>query len=237
MNHELPNITRLSIADQVHDYLREAILSGRIAMGTRLVESQVARDLKTSRAPVREAVRRLTEENLLEIRTHFGPSVVTLTLDKIRQLYEVRLAIESLAIRELCRSDGHDLVPLEALVGEMRAASAAGAVAALVDAELRFHQTLCRLAGNPYVGRIAELIDGQVRLALTLDNASYANLADVAEEHVPLLDAIRRGCPDAATHALSHHILASLENLEQAGTLPATDGAAEDGAAEDGDER
>ena len=86
-------IDRLSVAEQVYDHVRSAILKGDIPQGTRVVEAQIAKNLKISRAPVREAVNRLLQDGLLESKTHYGPSVVQMTPEKIRYLYDLRAAI------------------------------------------------------------------------------------------------------------------------------------------------
>jgi DNA-binding GntR family transcriptional regulator len=208
-------IDRFSVAEQVYEHLRNAIVSGQIAQGERVVELQIARSLRTSRAPVREAVNRLLQDGLLESRTHFGPSVIQMTLPKMRYLYDLRVAIETLAVRYLTASRNEvDFKPLHALIEEMRHAARKGDVMAVVEAELRFHETMCELGGNPYVSRAGRMIDGQLRMALAVDNANYEDLADVAAEHEPVLAAIESGDAIRATAILTTHILGSLEALE-----------------------
>ena len=208
-------IDRFSVAEQVYEHLRNAIVSGQIAQGERVVELQIARSLRTSRAPVREAVNRLLQDGLLEARTHFGPSVIQMTLPKMRYLYDLRVAIETLAVRYLTASRNEvDFKPLRALIEDMRHAARKGDVMAVVEAELRFHETMCELGGNPYVSRVGRMIDGQLRMALAVDNANYEDLADVAAEHEPVLAAIESGDAIRATAILTTHILSSLEALE-----------------------
>ncbi len=207
-------IQRQSVASQVYLDLRSRILSGQIPQGERLVEATIARALGTSRAPVREAVNRLMEAGLLENRTHFGPSVVQMSRDKIRELYTVRNAIESLAIQAVARRHSRsDLVELRRLIAVMTERAGAKDLPGLVEAELVFHETLWRMADNPYVEKIAGLLFDHMRLALTADNGSYGNLLDVALEHEPLVDAIETGDPDKASQALRHHIMSSIETF------------------------
>lgn len=208
------HIERNSVADQVYALLKSDILNGQISLGERVVESKVASRLRISRAPVREAVQRLIQEGLLETRTHHGPSVIQLTRDDIKQLYEVRIAIESRAIIALCKAQNADhLQQLELQITKMRQASHSGDAKALVENELEFHTMLCRFAGNAYLLRISESLQDQVRLALTLDNANYSEMRNVAEEHTPLVQAIRSGDSTAAIQQLEIHILASLDAM------------------------
>jgi len=209
-------IQRHSVASQVYHDLRARILSGQIPQGERLVESTIARLLGVSRAPVREAVNRLMEGGLLENRTHFGPSVIQMNPEKIRELYAVRNSIESLAVQAVAkRHSKEDIQELRQLIGNMQKRAEVDDLAGLVEAELVFHEALWRMAENPYVQKIAGLLFDHMRLALTVDNASYGNLIDVAREHEPLVDAIETGDPVKASEALTKHIMASLDSFSQ----------------------
>ena len=210
-------IDRRSVADQTYQYLRAAILNGEIPQGARVIEAQIAKALDISRAPVREAVNRLLQEGLLETRTHHGPSVIRMTPEKIRWLYDLRAAIEALAIGDVVRQgDKVDITPLRAAVARMKRCAAKKDLAHLVQTELDFHRSLCQLAGNPYIIQVSNIIDGQVRMALTIDNANYPNLKDVADEHEPIIAAIEAGDADSASAHMTAHILSSLKAIEAA---------------------
>lgn len=204
-------IDRFSIAEQVYEHLRSSILRGDLAQGTRVIEAQIAKTLGISRAPVREAVNRLLQDGLLESKTHFGPSVIQMTSDKIRYLYDLRAAIESLAIREVVKRRLRlDLTPLRTCVVEMKRRARKKDLAGLVEVELEFHRLLCSLGENPYVIKVSKMLDAQVRMALTIDNAHYTNLSDVADEHEPIVNAIESGDAETAAGLIQTHILSSL---------------------------
>jgi len=210
-------IDRRSVADQTYQHLRNAILNGEIAQGARVIEAQIAKALDISRAPVREAVNRLLQEGLLETRTHHGPSVIRMTLEKIRWLYDLRAAIEALAIGDVVRQgDKVDIALLHAAVAKMKRYAAKKDLIRLVQTELDFHRSLCELAGNPYILQVSNIIDAQVRMALTIDNANYPNLKDVADEHEPIIAAIEAGDADRASAYMKAHILSSLKAIEGA---------------------
>ena len=211
-----PAIQRLSVADQVYDKLRARILSGELAQGSRVVEAQLAKELGTSRAPVREAVNRLVEAGLLESRTHYVNTVVQMTPAKVRQLYAVRVAVETLAVREALARGGIDLKLLKARIREIRTYAKAKDPAGLAAAELRFHAALWSMARNPFIDLVAGLLADQMLLALAVDNAAYGDLEDVAREHEPVVEALATGDPDHAASVLRDHILVSLEALAKA---------------------
>lgn len=208
------HVERSSLADQVYEHLREAVLRGDLPQGERVVEARIARQLAVSRAPVREAINRLLGDGLLEAHTHVGATVVQMTPEKIRHLYELRAAIEGLAIRKVVAArDRLDLTPLRACVEEMRRMAQAGDLRRLVEAEVAFHRILCELSGNPYVVAMNETLAAQMRLALVIDNARYAEMAEAAEEHAPLLAVIAGGDPERAARMIRAHILSSLDKL------------------------
>lgn len=220
------SIDRVSVAEQAYQTLRNAILSGDIAQGERIVELQIAKSLGISRAPVREATNRLLQEGLVESKTHFGSSVISMTPEKMHYLYEVRVAIETVAIRHLAhQASGADVALLEGVVQEMRRAASKRQLAGVVESELRFHEVLRERSGNPYVMHVGKLIDAQVRMALTIDNMRYDNLRDVADEHLPLIEAIKQGDAQKAEKLLAIHILASLPRLSTAAPAESGTGA------------
>lgn len=205
-------IDRLSIAEQVYEHLRAAILSGELEQGSRVVEAQIAKNLQISRAPVREAVNRLLQDGLLESKTHFGTSVIRMTMSKIRSLYELRAAIEGLAIREVTRKrKSLDLSPLDSCITVMKRHARKKELDKFVGAELEFHRILCELSGNPYVMKVSDMLNAQIRMALTIDNSYYENLVDAADEHEPVLDAIKKGDAGKARMLIEAHILSSLD--------------------------
>lgn len=209
------SIDRHSVAEQTYRFIRAAIVDGRIPQGARIVEAQIAKSMDVSRAPVREAVNRLLQEGLLESRTHHGPSVIRMTPERIRWLYDLRIAIEDLAIREVVRRRSPaDLEALRAALAKMKRFAAKKDFTNLVQSEIEFHQTLCELSANPYVVHVSSMINALVRMALIIDNSGYASLKDIADEHKPLVAAIEAGNAEEASARIKEHILSSLKVID-----------------------
>lgn len=205
-------IQRHSVASQVYLDLRSKILTGEIPQGERIVESTIARTLNISRAPVREAVNRLTEAGLLENRTHYGPSVIQMEMAAIRELYAVRIALETLAIRTVAvKHSNEDIAALRGLVAEMAERADAGDLVGVVEKELEFHEAILHMSGNPYIVKVATMLFDHLRLALTVDNAGYGSLDEVVREHEPLIEAIVARDPERAAKEVETHIMASLD--------------------------
>lgn len=205
----LPPIRRESVVDQVYDHLRASILDGRLAQGSRIVESQVAKALGTSRAPVREAINRLLQAGLVETRAHHGPSVITMTQEQAVKLYKLRSAVECAVVEEVAAKPQPGLSKLSDCIERMRELArlpAGTALRSFVEADLRFHQTLWAMSDNQYIRRVATLIGDQVQMALTMDDARSEDLAVTAKTHVPIVEAIAQTDVRRAVRLMRHHL-------------------------------
>lgn len=213
-----------------YDAIRSRIIEGSYAPGEHLVESRIAEQLETSRAPIREALRQLEREGIIEQRPRRGFFVRQLTAQDFVDIYNVRIAIECAAARLVARRNP-PLDAVEATIERLHAAASRNDVGATVDLELLVHEQLCDASGNAYLASIFRAVSGPARMALALDDAAYDNLEDVATEHVPLLAAMRSGDPDHAATVVYEHIVSTVsgalarlggsdENLMQGPPIP-----------------
>jgi GntR family transcriptional regulator of gluconate operon len=209
---QLKRVTRTSVAESAYEAIRDSILHGRYPPGEQLVEARLASELGVSRGPVREALGRLTEEGLLVDILHRGTFVREFEPDDVIDIYNVRIGLESVAVRLMIGS-GRSVQPLASLVQDMRKAARARDLARLSRLELRFHETLCELSGNSLLASVFRSISSQVQMVLSLDNASYSDPQDIADEHVPLIEAIEAGDPELAVERITQHIVCSVEPL------------------------
>src|SRR5206468_9867548 len=134
----LPRIDRRRLGDLAYEEVRKRIVNGDFPMGSRLNEVRLANDLGVSRAPVREALRRLSEEGLVVERPHLGAVVRELYASSMIDLYNVRAALERLAIRLATRQQ-MDTKPLRALIRRMSTAASSADYALVARYELDFH--------------------------------------------------------------------------------------------------
>jgi DNA-binding GntR family transcriptional regulator len=186
--------------------IRESIVKGRLAQGERLVEMRLAEDLGVSKAPIREALKRLRDERLVAERPRYGTFVRTLTEKDFVDIYNMRLAVEGLAVRLVVRTRA-SLEALEVLARDMRRAAESGEVEKLADTDVRFHEELCAAADNEYLDDAFRSLSGPIRMALALDNEVYGELSEIVEEHTALLDAMRSREEEKAVAAVQSHIL------------------------------
>lgn len=201
------------LRQEVLTALRTAILSNEISAGSRLLEADVAEQMGVSRAPVREAIRHLEQEGLVEIFPHRGAVVVGLPETEIDAIYELRAVIEGRATAASVGAVGEaELARLEALIDEMRAAIKAREVDAIAEFDLQFHGLIVEWSGLTLLRHIWSSLDGLVRVRSyqALDRpgstAKYF-LKNAAGSHTVLVDAIRAGDPEAAASMARQHVL------------------------------
>lgn len=189
--------------------LRESIIRGQYKMGEQIVEGQVAKALGISRSPIREALRRLADERLVEERPRHGTFVRVFDAEDFVDIYNLRIAVETASIR-LATQRQPDLSEIEATLQDMGSAAQRNQIDEVVDLEFQVHRLICEASGNEFLVSTFTGLEGPIRLALTLDDAAYKDLDDVVTEHTPLLEAIRAGDEIEAAKAVEWHIIASV---------------------------
>jgi DNA-binding GntR family transcriptional regulator len=208
----LQPIERRRLGDVAYEEVRKRIVSGDFPMGSRLNEVRLASDLGVSRAPVREAVRRLAEEGLVTEQPHIGAVVREIDASSLIDLYNVRAAIEPLAIR-LATRRRMDTKPLRTLIRRMAAAAESNDFSLVARHELEFHSTITESSGNRVLIQIFRGLQGQVLMGLALDDSGYPNLEEVAVEHEPLIEAIESGNEGRAAQLMQRHVLSTVGDL------------------------
>jgi DNA-binding GntR family transcriptional regulator len=206
-------VSRSVLADQIRDHLLAGIVSGRYPPDSRIVETQVARELGTSQAPVREALRGLQGIGVVEISPFRGARVRRPSRREILETYVVRAALESLAARlAVPRLTEVNVAALLADGAAMEAAAAAGDGHAVADADARFHARIIGIADNRTLERTWRSLEPYSRTYLSLV-VPGADPAWSAHLHAPILAAIRRRDTAAVVEALEAHFAEAADNM------------------------
>jgi DNA-binding GntR family transcriptional regulator len=206
-------VSRSVLADQVREHLLAGIVSGRYPPHSRIVETQVARELGTSQAPVREALRGLQAIGVVEISPFRGARVRRPSRSEILEAYAVRVALETLAARlAIPRMTDADIAELERYGAVMEAAAAADDGHAVSESDARLHSRIVELSGNRTLQRTWRSLDPHSRTYLSFI-VPGADPAWSAHLHTPILDAIRQRDIEAAVAALESHFAEAAENM------------------------
>jgi DNA-binding GntR family transcriptional regulator len=196
-----------TLRQQVFDHLREEILSSRLRPGQELNELALSAELEVSRGPIREALSRLESEGLVKVTPRRGAIVAELTDEEFVEAYQVREALETLAIRlAVPRIEADELERLRALHEEMTEFVANAQIKEFFDANSAFHQQIVDASGNAKLGEHYRLLMAQMGRYLPRSLTLRGTIGSSPSEHAAILAAIEAGDPEEAARLLGIHI-------------------------------
>jgi DNA-binding GntR family transcriptional regulator len=208
-------ITRSVLSEQVKGRLLQAILAGRYPPGARIVETRVAKEFGTSQAPVREALRDLEALGVVETAPFKGARVRQPSTEELLEAFEVRAILEGhgavLAMENITQDE---LARLSALTEEMRSAAEAGDPYREATADTEFHRLIMRRSGNATLERVWATLEPFLRTYITIVSPGVDRQA-VADRHLPIIDALRRGNPALIEEAFRVHFEAAASALAE----------------------
>ena len=201
--------------EQVADFLREGIISGRYGRGERLKQQEIATLLNTSITPVREALKLLAAEGYVLGDSYRGSVVAPFDLDASSEVLALRILLETQLVRGAVEKvSGADIAELRVLANAFASAFAAGDNEAARAANYRFHHRMFEIAGMPQTLHFVQIL--WARYPFDLINRLKGRVSRAAEEHDDMLAALIAGDIAAAMLATRHHIEAGFHELQQA---------------------
>lgn len=215
-------LERVVLRDQVRELLTARILRGDYPPGHRLVETQIARELGTSQAPVREALRELESAGLIEHTPYRGARVRDQMPRQMLDVFPVREALEVVAVRLGAPRLAREPASLDAAFAAMTRAAHDGDVASFVAADAAFHGALIEASGNGPLASAYNVLAIDRRLMAVLSDIEF-DLHGTLALHVPLLEASKAGRPGAAIKELRMHfadVLALVKSAERTRDAP-----------------
>jgi DNA-binding GntR family transcriptional regulator len=202
------------LSEEAYDVLRGAILSGRLAPGARIVEADIARQMAISRSPVREAVRKLEREGMVEYKPRRGTVVVGLSRDDVADAYQLRAHLEAYgAGLAATRATEQQLDTLATLIEQMRICAAAQDLPRLVAVDVEFHRSLCELSGSRRLVQVWQSLNPERWTMVSGLRATELSLEQIAERHWPIMAALRAHNPARAEAIIRSHILELAERV------------------------
>jgi len=209
-----------SLYEQTYQALRSSILSGELAPGDRLVETQLAEQLQVSRTPIREAIRQLQQEELVAADANGGLRVATISTTDAVQLYDCRIALEQLAVVGACeKANTFQLKEMHQYVVSaqklVKSKSSDLNSLQLLDLDYRFHHLIAESSGNKWlVSLLDQVFD---KMALLRIQTTYHNpeVLEIRNEDQQIYEAIAQRDFAAATQAIRNHLSASKARVVQ----------------------
>jgi DNA-binding GntR family transcriptional regulator len=211
--------SRDRIGDWAYSRLRDEILDGDLAPGSRLSVPDLARRLDVSRSPARESILRLVAEGLAEEVPHRGAFVADISTSQLSDLYSVRSVLEALAARLATEhATPASKKALRSAMTAHREAIAEGDDAEVTEADMAFHRLVYEMSENTWLRDALLRLQGLVRLAMRTTLHAPGSRGQALDEHQALMEAILSGDPEAAESKAAKHVDRLRETLlEQRG--------------------
>jgi DNA-binding GntR family transcriptional regulator len=205
-----------SLSDQVYDYIKRLILSGEIRGGERIPEEKVAKQFGVSRTPIREALSRLEEYGLINIKPRSYAEVVALEPHEAGQLAVIRAQLETLAVSLLadCGTE-EDFRELDLLAKQCNSLIAEGDIGTTFEKDSLLHLEIARRTGNRHLYEICEKLDAKIQLLRLVLSIPLEKLIVYVKHHDGIIDAMKRRDKDLAVTLMTHHVMDQLKDQEK----------------------
>ena len=211
----ITGISRVPLSEQVYRSLVDSIADGTIPPGTELREQHLAKQMNVSATPVREAIRRLASDGLVEIIPYHGAIVRTLNQQEITEAYACREALEHLAIAECMEHmEDEDIKNLYELNEIYREADNS---ADIYSASQQFDSYIYSMSGNQTLRNLLDMLKGVISRDKKYSSANVERRTEIYAEHHAIIQALERRDLPAARDAISFHIRNGRKFIERKG--------------------
>lgn len=194
-------------SDQIYEYLRRAIVRLDLEPGAALQEKDISERFDVSRTPVREALQRLAEEDLVDILPHSGTWVSRISFQVAEEGFVLRRALEVESVRKAAElATPQDAAMLDASIGRMRDIISAGRLEDYLEEDDAFHATIARISGYPRIWKFITLAKVHLDRMRQLSAPVPGHLAEVTEQHAAIAQAVQRNNAMQAELAMRIHL-------------------------------
>jgi DNA-binding GntR family transcriptional regulator len=195
-----------SLPEQVAGAVSDWIVEGKLGPGSRLPETALAEHFGTSRAPIREAIYLLEQAGLVERVPRKGTVVRGHGEEEVREIYQVRFALEKFALERVCGVPENRERAVELLSGLLdRMREAQGLPRLYHDLNFAFHKALIQASGSELLDRLYRQIEGPLRVFLRLSFMDPEVVSSSLQDHAALVEAVRRADLKGASSILREH--------------------------------
>jgi DNA-binding GntR family transcriptional regulator len=207
------------LREQAFERLRDAIITGHFVPGDRLVERELCEAMGISRTSIREVLRRLEAERLIEVEPRRGPTVARVSRKQAAEIYEIRAQLEATLVRRFTeRASDDDVAKLRLIYEEVVAAAKTDDVAALVTLMTRFNAHMINVVGHELIGDILQQLTARISFLRVKSMSKPGRVQKSLGEIGKIIKAVeRRDGNAAARHAMTYvenACAAALERLD-----------------------
>lgn len=197
-----------TLMSQALNRIRKAIKVGKLKPGERLVETRLSEEMGMSRFPIREALRYLEKEGLIETKPFKGTYVTRFNKDDLDEIYSLRSAIEELAVRILAKNINEEMIlKLTAIMKNMEKAAAQKDLEKVIQEDFTFHRAICELSGHKKLMGVWKNLENQLSIYLSIEKElGEVDPAKYPGAHYPILEAIKSGNSSFAEQVIRTHL-------------------------------
>lgn len=218
-------VRRSLLHEETVHRLRDLIVAGDLKAGERVPERVLCERFGVSRTPLREALKVLASEGLIELLPNRGARVAKLTIDDIDEMFPVMAALEALAGELACiRISDEGIAEIRALHYQMALHHTRRELDDYFRLNQKIHEKILEAAGNPTLSNLYRGLSGRIRRARYLANISRARWDKAMAEHEQILDALTHRDGTALAHILRQHLMNKCEALKESITALETQG-------------
>jgi GntR family transcriptional regulator, trigonelline degradation regulator len=193
--------------DQAFERLRDAIITGHFAPGARLIERELCEAMGVSRTSIREVLRRLEAEHLIEVEPRRGPIVARLSRKQVAEIYDVRALLEAAVVRRFAlEASNEDIAELRRIYEELSVARRNEDVAAIVKTTRQFSEQMMRIVNHELINDIHQKLIARISVSRVLAISLPGRLEQSARELAVVMDAIERRDAERAAESLTTYV-------------------------------
>lgn len=190
ISDKYPN--NISLTEEIENILRQRILKGQYGIGERIKENQVAEELKVSRTPIREALKQLEKEGLIQTIPNRGSFSMGFTKQDIQDIYEVRAAVEMLAVeRAVSRISAEELNTMQEIYDMMEFYTERRASKKIMELNRTFHSIIYHASESRFLSQVLKSYQTYVEQTRKVTVYNDENLAQIYKEHGEILEALK----------------------------------------------
>lgn len=205
---EIPQLRR----DQVLERLRDAIIAGHFKPGDRLIERELCERMGVSRTSIREALRHLEAQHLIQVEPRRGPVVTRVTRKQVAEIYEVRALLEAALVRRFAETaTDADITALRRIYENLRQARSSGDVSRIIVLTKRFIEHMMDVVDHELIGDMLRKLTARISVVRVLAIAVPGRLEESGRELAIVMEAIERRDGDLAARSLTTYVLNAAE--------------------------
>ena len=196
-----------SLAEEITSILRSRIITGEYEMGEKLIENKIAKELKVSRTPVRDAFKELTKDGLVEYVPNKGCFAKGFSKKDMADIYKVRTAVEQLAIEMAIEDkDEETMQRLREQLEVMNFYTEQKMSDRLLQANEEFHNLIYQMTKSRFIVQVLKSYQDYVHLARKSTLSKETNLPEIYQEHVQILETLEAGDIERAKEVVAKHL-------------------------------